>query len=576
MIPMNLIDEIKKRNVVLFLGSGVSLGDGKQGMPSSFDFAKKINKSLLDNKKKVRGGNDLSQVAQEAIWNQNGSRYNLNLLISDTFNGSQQHPLNAHELLAKINLPMITTNYDTLIEKAFANSGKKLQKIVHDKQIPLATDSFLVKIHGCAEEPDTCIITEKDYYQYLYSDTELKKFVRTIFTKNRVIFIGYSISDINFRLLLLDLKTRLGINIANSYFLTPNPQKNSYEYKFLYHELNVIPLIGDINDLLQELYNIVESTKPCNYLEYYKDEYFNNIENTKVPLIDFAAEKIAESLENNNVIPLILDKNIVIHVHQKLSNHSYNITKKNGMVLVPKGNFIMGGNRSGNEVVHIQNIPYDYYIDETPVTNKQYKKFLAEYSSKQHKLCHENEPQNKNHCPYADYDYTKTLQYSEGNWIPDDYFTNTKYDDYPVVLVDWWDAYAFAKWAGKDLPTELEWEKAARGIDGRMYPFGNTVSTDNCSEYCNVLESNIKSPTPTHRYKKGISPYGCYDMSGNVWEWCDDDFTPGSPFSSKVLKGGSSTRNLVKASSSIRNCREPSERWICRGFRCVIRMRGDN
>lgn len=575
MVPYSLITEIKKQNVVLFLGSGISLGADEKGLPSAYEFATKIDKMFFNNENQVSSGNELPKIAQEVIWRHNGSRYQLNSLIRDTFNGVEQHPLKTHKLLAEIDLPMITTNYDTLIEKAFASCGKKLQKIVHDKQIPLATDSFLIKIHGCAEEPDTCIITEKDYYRYIYSDSELKKFVRTIFTRNCIIFIGYSLADINFRLLLLDLKTRLGTNIANSYFLTPNPQVNSYEYKFLCQELNVIPIVGDLNDLLQEIYNINARIKPCNYSEYYREDYFSDSENTKISLIDFAAEKIANGLKNNDIPPIILDQSITKLVHEKMSDYKYSIVKKDNMVLVPKGSFIMGGSRSGNEVIRIENIPYDYYIDETPVTNQQYRKFLADYSLNKHALCHKNEPKNKDHSPYADYEYTKMLQFTEGNWLPDDYFTNSKYDDYPVVLIDWWDAYAYAKWAGKELPNELEWEKAARGIDGRIYPFGNNVSVENCSDYCNVLESNIKNPTSTYKYTKGISPYGCYDMSGNIWEWCNDDFTPGSPFSSKLLKGGSSIRNLIKACPSIRNCREPNERWICRGFRCVIRMGED-
>ncbi len=574
MIPYSLVNEIKNRNVVLFLGSGISVGSVEEGLPSAYEFAQEINVQYFDNKKDVKSGSDLSKIAQEVIWNENGSRYRLNLFISNTFNNLEKQPLDTHKTLAKIGLPMITTNYDTLIERAYVNTSKKLIKIVHDKQIPLASDTFLIKIHGCAEEPDTCIITEEDYYKYLNSDSELKKLIRTIFTKNRIIFIGYSISDINFRLLLLDLKTRLGVNIANSYFLTRNHQPESYDYKFLCNELRVIPIVGEQNELLQEIYDINAGKEGYSYLEYYKDEYFSNVQNMKTSLFDYAAGRIAEGLENNTASLMVLDKNIVECVNKKLSHYKYDIVKKDNMLLIPKGSFIMGGSRSGNEVIRIENIPYDYYIDETPVTNKQYKEFLSTDYSLKHDFCHKSEPDNKDHRPYADYDFTEMLQYKEDGWIPIDYFTNPKYDDYPVVLVDWWDAYAYSQWAGKELPTELEWEKAARGIDGRLYPFGN-ISVDDCYEYCNVLESGIKNPTSTYKYEKGKSPYGCYDMSGNIWEWCIDDFTPGSPFSSKLLKGGSSTRNFIKALPSIRNCREASERWICRGFRCVKRMEAD-
>jgi formylglycine-generating enzyme required for sulfatase activity len=161
------------------------------------------------------------------------------------------------------------------------------------------------------------------------------------------------------------------------------------------------------------------------------------------------------------------------------------LTLSNGMELmrVPAGEFIMG---DGKEK-HTVDIPYDYWMGRYPVTNAQYNQF-------------------------------KKKGFYKGK------------ESHPVVYVNWSDAMAYCKWLNQNLkseivnrkleirlPTEAEWEKAARGTDGREYPWGYDFDP----KKCNTEESGKKSTTPVDAYSpQGDSPYGCADMAGNAWEWC--------------------------------------------------------
>ncbi|HEX6384480.1 MAG TPA: SUMF1/EgtB/PvdO family nonheme iron enzyme [Anaerolineae bacterium] len=150
------------------------------------------------------------------------------------------------------------------------------------------------------------------------------------------------------------------------------------------------------------------------------------------------------------------------------------------MVRIPAGEFLYGKNK---EKVHLD----EYWIDKTPVTNAEYSRFVAAAAH-------------------------KPPQHWQGQ-MPSD-----KIADHPVVYISWRDAKAYADWAGLRLPTEQEWEKAARGADGRQYTWGNEWRDD----HCNTSEAGIKTTTPVGRFSpRGDSPYGCVDVAGNVFEWTD-------------------------------------------------------
>jgi formylglycine-generating enzyme required for sulfatase activity len=140
-------------------------------------------------------------------------------------------------------------------------------------------------------------------------------------------------------------------------------------------------------------------------------------------------------------------------------------------------------------------------------------------------------------------------------------------DNHPMVNVWWDDAQGFCKWAGLSLPTEEQWEKAARGTDGRMYPWGNDWDARRC--VCSVSPANATSPAPVGSLPSGASPYGCLDMAGNVWEWCADWFDDTREH--RVLRGGA-WYHVHSDCFRAYYCAafNPDDWSYVQGFRCVV------
>jgi formylglycine-generating enzyme required for sulfatase activity len=233
-----------------------------------------------------------------------------------------------------------------------------------------------------------------------------------------------------------------------------------------------------------------------------------------------------------------------------------------GMVRVPAGTFLMGSpDGTGSNGEHPQHSVYldEFWIDQYEVTNRQYRQF----------------------CDAKGRTYPSDPGFSDMS----DYFTN--YPDYPVVNVSWEDANAYAQWAGKRLPTEAEWEKAARGTDGRKYPWGNDEPDAGGFYRANWGEGGkrdgFKYTSPVGSYERGKSLYGCYDMAGNVWEWCADWYdenycgrspenNPQGPSSGsyRVFRGGGWGYNADWLRCAIRYWCEPGDRDLNLGFRCAV------
>jgi serine/threonine-protein kinase len=223
------------------------------------------------------------------------------------------------------------------------------------------------------------------------------------------------------------------------------------------------------------------------------------------------------------------------------------------MVFVPAGPFEMGSNSGDNSEKPVHTVTLDsFWIDRTEVTNAIYE------------LC-----VNAGACTSPGY---------PGSYSRPSYYGDSQFADYPVIFVSWHDAEAYCEWAGRRLPTEAEWEKAARGTDGGTFPWGNASPDANLLNF----DMNVGDTTEVGEYPGGASPYGALDMAGNVWEWVNDwhgetyyssspsENPPGpSSGSLRVLRGGSFNLpdDSVRAADRVRF--RPTDSDSIVGFRCA-------
>ncbi|MBM4426603.1 MAG: formylglycine-generating enzyme family protein [Chloroflexi bacterium] len=217
-------------------------------------------------------------------------------------------------------------------------------------------------------------------------------------------------------------------------------------------------------------------------------------------------------------------------------------------VYVPAGEFLMG--KPGEPDVNSpqRTIYLDaFWIDQVEVSNAMYEKCVDDGTCSLPALS-EN--------PYY------------GKWV---------YRNYPVAYANWTQAVAYCEWAGRRLPTEAEWEKAARGTDGRKYPWGNEAPTP---RYANYAESLIGEAVPVYRYPMGASPYGALNMVGNMREWVADWFSdsyysempesnpmgPDEGFERSLRSGAYDAVDLLVTK---RYKHQPQSAGLSRGFRCA-------
>ena len=220
------------------------------------------------------------------------------------------------------------------------------------------------------------------------------------------------------------------------------------------------------------------------------------------------------------------------------------------MVLIPSGEFTMGSDKGDDDEQPVHRVFLDsYYIDKFEVTNGRFAKFV------------------------------EAIQ-SEPPWGFGDRETPVVQADQPVRWVNWMEAIGYCLWVGKRLPTEAEWEKAARGTDGRIYPWGNDLPTPAQAVF--GLNEGAETVSPIGHREKGQSPYGVQDLAGNLYEWTidwyDEEYykkipaiNPHGPAegTTKVQRGGSYTNTPYRLRSTFRTKGDPAEHEPNVGFRCA-------
>lgn len=276
---------------------------------------------------------------------------------------------------------------------------------------------------------------------------------------------------------------------------------------------------------------------------------------------------------------------------EKPSSGSIQVSPIDGMTMrfVPSGEFLMGSSNQNAPVeTRPQNTVFldDYWIDQTEVTNAMFSVFVGNTGI---------QTMAEKMDASFDINVRSGNSYISGmNWQHPQGSTSDLSDleDHPVVHVTWWDAQAYCKWAGRRLPTEAEWEKAARGTDGRSYPWGESLPAGNLANIADInsntkwadksINDGFEYTAPVSSYPDGESPYGVLDMAGNVMEWVQDWYdstyysqnisnNPQGPSSGeeKTFRGGSWSDGGELSRSENRLKFHPSASFNVIGFRCA-------
>jgi len=306
----------------------------------------------------------------------------------------------------------------------------------------------------------------------------------------------------------------------------------------------------------------------------------------KLSKLKLGKKEPAGSIEKAKMKPAKLNKSVQLKQGEipgfpglyKINTHEYLYKKDNSiMVKVPSSKSLLGSgptHSKKDERPQVTVLLDTFFIDKYEVSAEQFAKFL-----------------NKNGNP--DNLYFKPSEYTTIIKKGDMFYPGPGFENYPANGVTWFGAKAYAKWVGKSLPTEAEWEKAARGPNGRFYPFGNRYLDSKKANY-GKKEKGVGYLAPVDSHKAGASYYGCLNMAGNVAEWVLDKYNP-DYFKSLVstqsyrvnkyvknpkgphtgigaiIKGGSFRDSKIRLRSAARSHLDKNYGLMTTGFRCVYR-----
>lgn len=292
----------------------------------------------------------------------------------------------------------------------------------------------------------------------------------------------------------------------------------------------------------------------------------------------------------------------------------YIVCKKDGsvMALVTGRTFAIGSPQEPNEMPVHQAKVDTFYIDVAEVDNAKFNRFVDKLKGgsvlKDHpQLANKELSTATPHCWVSrnwEPSFASSVKSSPSN-LPSyvqiepeffkDYWTPGVNDSHPARGVNFWEAWYYCRWVGKDLPTEAEWELAAKGGEDRLYPWGD-IEPDSQHLYCNYgsehpAEDGYRYAAPVTAFEAGRSAYGCYSMAGNVWEWCKDFYDAthysagegtgktinnpaGPPLGDKrVIRGGAYTSTIYECRTTARKATRQNYHGMNIGFRGVLRIR---
>ncbi|HBE74098.1 MAG TPA: hypothetical protein DDW31_08470 [candidate division Zixibacteria bacterium] len=281
--------------------------------------------------------------------------------------------------------------------------------------------------------------------------------------------------------------------------------------------------------------------------EYYKnvrelDEYLCTLQTDSLTKRNIRRESIAEWLTERGIKvekSEIENEKSLIYIKTNENGYKEFRNEKDGSILIeiPEGSFFMGANDGEENEKPIHSVYLvKYFIGKYEVTVSQFSEFVKATGYKA-----DNDDSYEEHIKHG---YSTEFC---NPWYKPKYQQS---ENYPVVNISWNDAKAYCDWAGLRLPTEAEWEKAARGKDKRKYPWGNKWNNTKCNS--GSKDDGFLYASPVGSFKGDLSPYGCYDMAGNVSEWCNDWYDENSYkyFNTNNPKGPERSHNRVTRGGS--------------------------
>jgi len=300
--------------------------------------------------------------------------------------------------------------------------------------------------------------------------------------------------------------------------------------------------------------NLDYQIRGCSFLSRNAEGYYAFAHRSFVEY--FVARKLSSEMPENKAEEIKITDEIALFVSELIDPSVYEgieppqgVKVPGDMAYIPPGQFIMGE----SDDIRIASLKKGFFIDKYPVTNDQFCAFLNERGN-----------QVEGGEDWIELEGSFHDERCQIRQDGDRFEVEPSFEEHSVIYVTWFGARAYAAWAGKRLVTEEEWEKAARGIDGRVYPWGNEFD----KEKCNTLESGIGHTTPVGGYPEGRSPHGCFDIAGNVLEWTDSWYDKKEK--RRVLRGGSWTvpQFLARCSYRLRNYPVNRRNYYV-GFRCA-------